>query len=112
MNLNYLKQLGFIGPYSHGEYYLYDESCKKEIIVSGSVCVDDINWHWVKYRTLEDWCCVMCVYPPTEEQKWTASYNSQRGMWCSDGKYYDSGWIEFKEEKELDELLIKSRALG
>lgn len=90
MTIGDLNELHFTGPYPHGEYYLYDDNCALE----------------------NGFRCIMCVYPPSEEQNWTASYNNQRGTWCDDtDKYFDSGWIEFATRKELDELLVKSRAL-
>ena len=75
MEATELTALGFIGPYPHGEFYLYDEEYSKPIEVSKKVLVDKENWHWVRIKTLEDWCCIMCVYPPMDSDNWTASYN-------------------------------------
>lgn len=90
MDIKNLTELGFKGPWPHGEYYLFDESIVKE----------------------DGKCCIMSVYPSDGETGWQASYNSQRGWWCDDKNYFDSGWINFNNKEELELLINKSRALN
>lgn len=89
MEISDLTDLGFIGPYPNGEYSLSDKKCARK----------------------NGWCMIMCVYPPVEKEPWQASYNSQRGLWCDDKKFFDSGWIEFSTRSELESLIKKSKEL-
>ncbi len=85
-----LKELGFRGPWPHGEYYLYDP----------------------KHARKNEWCIIMCVYPPLGDgYEWTASYNGERGMWSNDDRFYNSGWIDFTTRAELEKLIQDSKDL-
>jgi hypothetical protein len=89
LTLGALLKLGFIGPYPHGEYYLFDKD-KESILMA-------VSPYWCNNTNFE---------------YWQASYNSDKKMRSSDSKkYFDSGWINFTTLDELKDLILKSKSL-
>jgi hypothetical protein len=75
-----LRKLGFVGPYPHGEYYLFDDA----------------------YAVPTKYCCIMQVYPPGYGYYSGAArlqWNAERGMWSnnpgiSEAKAYTVGQLK------------------
>ena len=88
----YLKDNNYIGPYLHGEYYLYDE----------------------KYKRKNGWGLIMSVAPPKTPannltNNFIASYNGQRGMYAGKKIFFEAREIEISTVEELNKLIKKSK---
>lgn len=108
-----LKELGFSGPWPHGEYYLFDPSCKIVVEKYRHMRMDNKTSPFVGVRNPVEQNCIMAIYPPDKYGNARISYNSQRAPWMDYARPgdFNSGWIKIRTLQELHVHLEKSRNL-
>lgn len=100
-----LINMGFNGPYMHGEFFLYDEDYSVQVEKTYTTTEDGES-----HTETEDWCCIMSIMS-IGDNTWECEYNSQRGMWVDTEGYISSGFLECNDIETLKRYIEKSKNL-